>query len=63
MSNLSLNELKLIAKSGGYKSVSEDRLYSALNASESVKESKKNFDDIESRRNKCNIIKDIRDIF
>ena len=43
--------------------MSEDRLYSALNASESVKESKKNFDDIESRRNKCNIIKDIRDIF
>ena len=63
MSNLSLNELKLIAKSRGYKSMSQDRLYGTLNASESVKESKKNFDDIESRRNKYNIIKDIRDIF
>ena len=42
MLNLSLNELKLIAKSRGikcYKSISEDRLLSALNASESVKES------------------------
>ena len=42
MLNLSLSELKLIAKSRGikcYKSISEDRLLSALNASESVKES------------------------
>ena len=42
MLNLSLSELKLIAKSRGikcYKSISEDRLLSVLNASESVKES------------------------
>ena len=42
MLNLSLSELKLIAKSRGikcYKSISEDRLLSALNASESVEES------------------------
>ena len=41
MLNLSLNDLKLIAKSRGIKgikSMSEDRLLSALNASESVKE-------------------------
>ena len=40
MLNLSLNELKLIAKSRGikdYKSMSEYRPLSALNASESVK--------------------------
>ena len=40
MLNLSLNELKLIAKSRGivvYKSISEDKLLSALNAPESVK--------------------------
>ena len=51
MLNLSLNELKLIAKSRGikgYKSMSEDRLLIAL---ESVKESRKNFDDTESTRN------------
>ena len=42
MLNLSLNELKLIAKSRGikgYKSMPEDRLLSSLNAWESVKES------------------------
>ena len=42
MLNLSLNELKLIAKNRGikgYKSMFEDRLLSTLNASESVKES------------------------
>ena len=40
MLNLSLNELKLIAKSRGikgFKNKPEDRLLSALNASESVK--------------------------
>ena len=45
MLNLSLNELKLVAKSRGikgYKSMSEERLLSAL--SELV-ESKNNFDD------------------
>ena len=54
MLNLSLNELKLIAKSRGikgYKCMSEDRLLRALSASESVKESKKNFDDTKSTRN------------
>ena len=41
MLSLSLNELKLITKSRGikgYKSISKDRLLSALNESESVKE-------------------------
>ena len=40
MLNQSLNELKLIAKSRGikgYKRMSQDRLLSVLNASESVK--------------------------
>ena len=48
MLNLSLNELKLIAKSRGikgYKSMPEERLLSSLNESESVKETEKNFDD------------------
>ena len=47
MLNLSLNELKLIAKSRGikgYKSMSKERLLSVLNESESAK-SKKKFDD------------------
>ena len=50
--NLSSEELKEIAKLlakkrgiKGYKSMSEDRLLSALKASESLKESEKNFDD------------------
>ena len=54
MLNLSLNELKLIAKSRGikgYKSLSEDRLLSALNVSESKKKSEKNLDDTKSTRN------------
>ena len=44
---LSLNELKLIARSKGindYKSMSKKRLLSALNKSETVNESEKNFD-------------------
>ena len=48
MVNLSPDKLKLIAKNKdvkGYKSMSEDRLSSALNASESLKKSEKNFDD------------------
>ena len=48
MLNPPLSELKLIAKSRGmqgYKSICEDRLLSALNVSESVKESEKNLDD------------------
>ena len=51
MLNLSLNELKLIAKSRaikGYSSMSEDKLLSALNSSESLK---KKLDDTESTRN------------
>ena len=54
MLNLSLNELKVIVKSRGikdYKSMSEDRLLSALNASESVEKSEKNLDDTDSSRN------------
>ena len=48
MLNLSPKELKAIAKIRGikgYKSMSEDRLLSALKISESLKESEKNFDD------------------
>ena len=48
MLNLSPKELKEIAKAScikGYKSMSEDRLLSALKASESLKESENNFDD------------------
>ena len=47
MLNLSLNELKLIAESRrikSYKNMSEERLLSAVNESESV-ESEQNFDD------------------
>ena len=49
--NLSLNELKVITKSRdikGYKSMSKGRLLSALNASESVEESEKNFGDTDA---------------
>ena len=48
MLNLSPKELKVIAKMRGFegcKSMSEDRLLSAIKASESLKESEKNFDD------------------
>ena len=51
MLKLSLKELKLIVKSKGvkgYKSMSEDRLLSGLNASESVKENEKNSKDTDS---------------
>ena len=54
MLNQSLNELKLIAESRGikgYKCMSRDTLSSVLNASESVKKSKKDLDDTESARN------------
>ena len=47
MQNLSLNELKLVAESRGikgYKSMSEERLLSALSKSKVV-ESKNSFDD------------------
>ena len=50
----SLKELKLIAKSRGikgYKSMSEDRLVSTFNASESVKENEKNSKDTDLIKN------------
>ena len=52
MLNLSLNELKLIAKSRGirgYKIISKERLLSALNESESAK-SKKNLDNAKIKK-------------
>ena len=54
MVNLSLNELKLISKFRGikgYESMSEDKLLSALNASESLKESENNFADTKTKIN------------
>ena len=47
MLKISLNELKQIAKMAlrGYNAISEERLVSSLDESESVKESEKNFDD------------------
>ena len=47
MLKVSLNKLKQIAKMRGikgYKSISEERLVSSINRSESVKESENNFD-------------------
>ena len=48
----------------GYESMSEDKLLSALNASESLKESENNFDDTKPKINfsKSNI-KEIREKF
>ena len=54
MIKLPLNELKLIAKSRGikgYKGMSEDKLLSALNTSESLKEGENNFDDTKPKVN------------
>ena len=56
MLKLSLKELELIAKSKsngikGYKSMSEDKLLSALNASESVKENERNTKDTDLTKN------------
>ena len=64
MMNLSLNELKLIARSRrikGYKRMSKKRLLSALNELESV-ESEKNFDDARIKRTKIDSKKS-REIF
>ena len=63
MVNLSLNELKAIAKIrgiNGYKSMSEKRLLSIFNESESAKQSAKNFDDakIEKIKNDFNKLRD-----
>ena len=64
MMNLSLNELKLIARSRrikGYKKMSKKRLLSALNEMESV-ESEKNFDDARIKKTKKDFKKS-REIF
>ena len=63
MLNLSLNELKQIAKSRdikGYNSMSEYRLLISLIESKSVKESEKNFDDvrIEKIKKDFNVLRD-----
>ena len=55
MINLSPKELKVIAKLRGIKGckrVSEDRLLSANKATESLKESEKNFDDTKAKKEK-----------
>ena len=54
MVNLSLNELKLVAKFRGirgFKSMSEVKLLSALNTPNSLEESEKNFDDPKPKTN------------
>ena len=54
MLKLSIKESKAITKIGGiksYKSMSEDRLLSALKVPESLKESEKNFDDSKPKIN------------
>ena len=64
MSNLSLTELELIVKSRGikgYKSMYEDRLLNALNASESVKESKTMLDPTKINKTIREIRKENRD--
>ena len=59
MLNLPLNEWRLIAKNRGikgYKSMSKERLLSALNESELVKESEKNFVDARIKKIRANLI-------
>ena len=59
MLNLPLNEWRLIAKNRGikgYKSMSKERLLSALNESELVKESAKNFVDARIKKIRTNLI-------
>ena len=63
MVNLSLNELKTVAKIRGIKgnkSIFEERLLSVLNESQAVKESQNNFDDarIEKIKKDFNKLKD-----
>ena len=62
MLKISLNESKQIAKMAlrGYNAISEERLVSSLDESESVKESEKNFDDarIEMIKNDFNKLRD-----
>ena len=63
MVNLSLNELKIVAKIRGIKgnkSIFEERLLSVLNESQAVKESENNFDDarIEKIKKDFNKLKD-----
>ena len=59
MLNLPLNEWRLIAKNRGikgYKSMSKERLLSALNESELVKEIEKNFVDARIKKIRTNLI-------
>ena len=64
MLNLSPKKLKAIARImgiKGYKSMSEDRLLSAVKASESLKESEKKFDETKPKINfSKSIIEEIR---
>ena len=59
MLDQSLNELKLIAKKRAfkdYKIMFKERLLNALNKSESVKESEKNFDDARKKKIRKKIV-------
>ena len=59
MLDQSLNELKLIAKKRAfkdYKIMFKERLLSALNKSESVKESEKNLDDEKKKKIRKKIV-------
>ena len=64
MLNLSPKELKVIAKIRGikgYKSMTDDRLLSAIKASESLKESEKNFNDTKPKIHSSKARKDQKD--
>ena len=70
MINLSLNELKLVAKSRGikdYKSMSKEELLSTLSKSESVESAtllgKNSFDDEKLKKIRKDLINELRDRF
>ena len=70
MINLSLNELKLVAKSRGikdYKSMSKEELLSTLSKSESVQSAtllgKNSFDDEKLKKIRKDLINELRDRF
>ena len=70
MINLSLNELKLVAKSRGikdYKSMSKEELLSTLSKSESVESAtllgKNSFDDERLKKIRKDLINELRDRF